>query len=53
VATGSAQEISEKIREGQLGREDRVLKDISTIRSDRRIVILACKHLKERGEGKG
>ena len=53
MATGSAQEIVEKIRDDQLGREDRVLKDISTIRSGPRIVILACKHFRDRGEGKG
>ena len=53
MATGSAQEIDEKIRDDQLGCENRVLKDISTIRLARRIVILACKHLKDRGEGKG
>jgi hypothetical protein len=49
----SAQEIVEKIREDQLGREDQVLKHTSTIRSERRIVKLACKHLRDRGEGKG
>ena len=49
----SAQEIVEKIRDDQLGREDRVLKDISTTRSGPRIVIRACKHLSGRGEGKG
>ena len=53
MATGSAREIGEKIRDDQLGREDRVLKDTGTIRSDRRIVIRACKHFRDRGEGKG
>ena len=53
MATDSAQEIIEIMREDQRGREDRVLTDIDTIRSDRRIVRLACKHLRGRGEGKG
>ena len=53
MATGSAQEIVEKIRDDQLGREDRVLKDTGTIRLARRIVELACKHFRDGGEGKG
>jgi hypothetical protein len=49
----SAQEIIGIMREGQTGREDRVLKDTRTIGSGRRIVKLACKHLRDRGEGQG
>jgi hypothetical protein len=49
----SAQETFEIMQEYQRGREDRVLKDTGTIRSDRRIVELACKHFRDRGEGKG
>ena len=47
MAVGSAQEIIEKTR------EDRVLKDTGTIRFARRIVELAYKHFRDRGEGKG
>ena len=53
MATGSAKEVVEKIREDRLGREDRVLKDTGTIRLARRIVKLACKNCRDRGEGKG
>ena len=53
MPTDSAQEIIEIMREDQLGRDYRVLKDTGTIRSDRRIVILACKHFRDRGEDKG
>ena len=49
----SAQEIIGIMREDQTGREDRVLKSTGTIRSDRRLVKLACKHSRDRGEGKG
>ena len=45
----SAQVIIERMRDDQLGRENRVLKSTGTIRSDRRLVKLACKHLRDRG----
>jgi hypothetical protein len=41
------------MREDQRRREDRVLKEIGTIRSERGIIKLACKHFRDRGEGKG
>jgi len=53
VATSSAQEIVKKLRDDQLGREDRVLKDTGTIRSGRWIFKPACKDFRGRGEGKG
>ena len=49
----SAQVIIEIMREGQTGREDRVLKDTGTSWFERRLVKLACKHLRGRGEGQG
>ena len=49
----SAQVIIERMRDDQLGRENRVLKSTGTIRFARRIVKLACKHLRGRGEGQG
>ena len=53
MATASAQEAIETMREEQQRREYRVLKDTGTTRSGRRIVSLACKHFSGRGEGKG
>jgi hypothetical protein len=53
MATSSAREIIEIIREDQRRREDRVLKETGTIRSDRRIFKLTCEHFRDRGEGKG
>ena len=53
MATSSAQEIVEIMREDQRRREDRVLKETGTILSERRIIKLACEHLRDRGEGKG
>jgi hypothetical protein len=53
MATSSAQEIIEIIREDPVLNEDRVLKETDTIRCDRRIFKLACEHFRERGEGKG
>ena len=53
MVMSSAQEIIGIMREDQRGREDRGLKDSDTSRSGRRLVKLACKHLRGRGEGKG
>ena len=53
MLTDFAQEFIEITREDRLGREDRVLKDTGTIRLARRIVELACKHFRDREEGKG
>jgi hypothetical protein len=53
VATASAQEAIEIMREEQQTREDRVPKDTGTSWFERRIIKLACKHFRDRGEGKG
>ena len=53
MATGSAREIGEKIRDDQLGREDRVLQDTGITLSERRVFELACELISDRGEGKG
>ena len=53
MATDFAKEFIEITREDQLWREDWVLQDTCTVRSERRIVKLACKNCRDRGEGKG
>jgi hypothetical protein len=53
MATRFAEESIEIRRENQRRREDQVLKETGTIRSERRIFKRACKHFGDRGEGKG
>jgi hypothetical protein len=53
VATASAPQAIEIMREEQQTREYRVLKDTSTTRSGIRIVIRAYTHFSGRGESKG
>jgi uncharacterized protein YeeX (DUF496 family) len=53
MATSSAREIIEIIREDQRRREDRVLKAAAIVHPRRQIFELACEHFRDRGEGKG
>ena len=53
MATSSAQEIIEIIREDPVLVQDRVLKETGTILAEQGVLKLACEDFRDRGEGKG